>query len=97
VLESEHKALLQRIAAHPNDDLLDLKSGYEIKMQMLVTAIQIGTLDMPKYLSQVKVAIQDTKTVAVAFKKHGKMDLAKQAMTRIKIMTAEVEEVEANQ
>ena len=65
-------------------------------MQMLVTAIQLGTLDMPKYLGQVKAAIQATKTVAVVFKKHSKIELAKQAMSRIKIMTAEVEEVEAN-
>lgn len=66
-------------------------------MQMLVTAIQLGTLDMPKYLGQVKAAILATKTIAVVFKKNGRIELAKQAMSRIKIMTAEVEEVEANQ
>jgi hypothetical protein len=32
--------------------------------------------------------------MALAFKKHAKLELARQAMTRIKIMTSEVQEVE---
>jgi hypothetical protein len=35
--------------------------------------------------------------LALAFKKAGKLDLAKQAMMRIKLMTQEIEEVEASQ
>jgi hypothetical protein len=47
-LEHEHALLLQRIAkGENNDDLVDRKNGYEIKMNMLVTMIQLGKLDMP--------------------------------------------------
>jgi hypothetical protein len=96
VLESEHQSLLQKIASShpPSEDLLDLKNGYEIKMQMLVTSIQMGTLNMTQYLLEVKDAIQKTKVMALAFKKHARLELARQAMTRIKIMTSEVQEVE---
>ena len=75
----------------------DLKSAYEIKMNMLVTSIQIGALDMPRYLKQVKDAIVVTKKQALEFKKIGRMDLANQALIRFKLMTTEVQEVEDSQ
>lgn len=49
------------------------------------------------YINQVKNAIQTTKKQAVEFKKRGNMELAKKAMVRVKLMTAEVEEVESQQ
>lgn len=62
---------------------------------MLITMIQMGKLDMPGYISQVKKAISETKDVALVFKKHNRLDLAKIAIVRIKIMTDEVNEVES--
>ncbi|KAJ3325412.1 Coiled-coil and C2 domain-containing protein 1B [Boothiomyces sp. JEL0866] len=99
VLEHEHGNIIKRIAESktPQEDLLDLKNSYEIKMNMLVTSIQLGALDMPMYLKQVKEAIALSKQQALHFKKIGRMDLAGQAMVRFKLMTAEVKEVEDSQ
>ncbi|KAJ3313472.1 Coiled-coil and C2 domain-containing protein 1B [Boothiomyces sp. JEL0838] len=99
VLEHEHGNILKKIAESktPQEDLLDLKNSYEIKMNMLVTSIQLGALDMPMYLKQVKEAIALSKQQALHFKKIGRMDLASQAMARLKLMTAEVKEVEDSQ
>jgi hypothetical protein len=47
------------------------------------------------YLSQVKESIKVTKQQALEFKRNNKLDLAKRALVRVKIMTAEVEEAEA--
>ncbi|KAJ3272381.1 Coiled-coil and C2 domain-containing protein 1B [Terramyces sp. JEL0728] len=99
VLEHEHANIVKKIAESktPQEDLLDLKNSYEIKMNMLVTSIQIGALDMPMYLKQVKDAMALSKQQALHFKKIGKMDLASQALVRLKLMAAEVKEVEEPQ
>ncbi|KAJ3050850.1 Coiled-coil and C2 domain-containing protein 1B [Rhizophlyctis rosea] len=99
VLEHEHNQLTQQIAAaqaarKPVDDLMDRKTSYEIRMNLLVTLVQAGSLSMSDYVKKCKEAIASTKTAALTFKKAGKLELAKQAMTRIKLMTDEVEEVE---
>jgi hypothetical protein len=52
VLESEHARICAEIASGKTkgeayEDLLHQKQGYEIKMQMLVTSIQIGNLTLP--------------------------------------------------
>ncbi|KAJ2993250.1 hypothetical protein HDV02_002562 [Globomyces sp. JEL0801] len=101
VLEHEHGLIVQQIVqlkakgmAVP-EDLNFQKSGYEIKMNMLVTSIQMGMLDMPGYCKSVKEAMVVAKENALEFKKRGKLDLAKQALTRLKLMTSEMAEVEA--
>jgi hypothetical protein len=53
VLEHEHSLLTQQLASAKGqaaEDLMHLKQGYEIKMQMLVTSIQLGNLDLPSTL-----------------------------------------------
>ncbi|KAJ3194955.1 Coiled-coil and C2 domain-containing protein 1A [Irineochytrium annulatum] len=97
VLEEEHTALLAKIATYGKavpEELADRKMGYEFRMNMLVTNVQLGLLTMDDYIASVKIGIAACKKQALAFKHHGKMDLAKQAMKRIKLMTDEVEEVE---
>ncbi|KAJ3233236.1 Coiled-coil and C2 domain-containing protein 1B [Chytriomyces hyalinus] len=100
VLENEHGAILAQISALKvakkpiPEDLLDRKNGYEIRMNMLVTLVQLGTLTMPAYIANVKSSIAVTKKHALLFKNHNKIELAKQAMVRIKAMTDEVAEVE---
>ena len=79
------------------DELQDKKNAYEIRMNMLVTMVQLGKLTMEGYIQQVKKSIVETKKMAIEFKHAQKLDLAKRAMTRIKLMTAEVEEVEQSQ
>ncbi|KAJ3288150.1 Coiled-coil and C2 domain-containing protein 1B [Rhizoclosmatium sp. JEL0117] len=97
VLESEHTALLAQIAAHKKpvpEDLMDRKAGYELRMNLLVTLVSTGALTMNKYIENVKTNIGTTKKQALLLKQHGKVELARQAMARIKIMMEEVEEVE---
>lgn len=84
------------------DDMVDKKQAYDIKMNMLVTLIQLGKLDMNGfvminlgYIKQVKQSIIETKEMALIFKQASKLDLAKHAVVRIKLMTEEVAEVES--
>lgn len=51
----------------------------------------MGDLD---YVIKVKEAITSTKSAALTFKRAGRVEVAKQALMRVKIMTGEVEEVE---
>jgi hypothetical protein len=47
------------------------------------------------YIAQVKKATETVKKMALDFRRLGRMDLAKRALEHVKIMTAEVAEVEA--
>jgi hypothetical protein len=101
VLEQEHATLsaqiskLQLSKTPVPEDLLDRKTGLEIRMNMLVTMVQLGSLTMSAYIENVKTAVADTKKMALAFKRGGKMELAKMALMRVKVMNDEVAEVEA--
>ena len=103
VLEYEHKLITQEIEQLTAqrkkipDEMQDAKMAYEIKMNMLVSMVQMGTLTMPMYLERLKKSIQDCKTLAIKFKQAGRLDEARKAMTRIKLMTQEVDEVEQAQ
>ncbi|KAI8903968.1 hypothetical protein EDD86DRAFT_195159 [Gorgonomyces haynaldii] len=97
VLEFEHQQVLQEIQqlkGKPSDDLMDKKQAYEFRMNLLVTLIQLGKLDMPGYCQQVNQSIAETKKLALLFKKHGRLDLAKKALQRVKLMTEEMQQVE---
>ncbi|KAJ3411982.1 Coiled-coil and C2 domain-containing protein 1B [Chytridiales sp. JEL 0842] len=100
VLEAEYNALVAQIAALKAarkpvpDELDDRKTGYEIRMNLLVTMVQVGALTMQAYIDSVKANVATTKKQTLAFKNAGKMDLTKQGMVRIKLMTDEVTEVE---
>ncbi|EGF81497.1 hypothetical protein BATDEDRAFT_34789 [Batrachochytrium dendrobatidis JAM81] len=100
VLEHEHGQILAQIAQLTvtrkpiPEEIQDKKTAYEIRMNLLVTLIQLGKLDMTSYVAQVKTSITTTRTAAMEFKRAGRMDLVKQALIRVKLMTAEMEEVE---
>ncbi len=102
VLEYEHSDIMKKIESLERshkpvpEDILDLKSAYEIKMNMLVTNIQLGKLDMAGYLAMVKKDIEEAKNAALQFKKIGNLDLANRALIRLKLMKAEVSEAESN-
>lgn len=74
------------------EELEDLKNSYQIKMNLLVAMVQTGALTMEKYVSQVEESIEWTKKMALSFKKAGRIDEARKAMIRVKLMTQEVEE-----
>lgn len=77
------------------DDLMDRKQALDIKMNMLVIQVQTGMLDMDTYLDNVRKQMERDRQLALIFKKHNRLDLAKAALTRKKIMQNEVEEAAA--
>lgn len=85
-MEAQHKSI--------PDDLTDRKNALEIKQNLLVIQVQTGQLTMDKYLDQVRISIVDCKKLALVFKKANKLDEAKKALGRSKIMEGEVKEVE---
>ncbi|KAJ3112404.1 Coiled-coil and C2 domain-containing protein 1B [Phlyctochytrium bullatum] len=100
VLEKEYAALTAEIAGLQSakrpvpEELNDRKMGYELRMNMLVTLVQIGKLSMEDYIKSVKDSIAANKKMALRFKNLGIQALSLQAMKRVKIMTEEVAEVE---
>ncbi|PHZ07675.1 uncharacterized protein RHIMIDRAFT_273911 [Rhizopus microsporus ATCC 52813] len=98
VLEHE-MSLVNAALASPQsknkDDLMDRKQALEIKMNMLVIQVQTGILDMETYLNDVEKRIEQDRRLALVFKKHNRLDLAKSALTRKKIMQDELNEARA--
>ncbi|KNC95914.1 uncharacterized protein SPPG_08672 [Spizellomyces punctatus DAOM BR117] len=99
VLEKEHEQIVQKITALQAsrkpvpDDLSDRKTAYEIRMSLLVTMVQTGRLSVEDYVKQLQNGIAQNKQIALTFKKGGRIELAKQALTRVKLMTSEMEEL----
>ncbi|CAG8592425.1 4859_t:CDS:2, partial [Ambispora gerdemannii] len=85
-LQAQHKPV--------SDDLVDRKQALEIKMNLLVIQVQTGQLTMEKYLDQVRKSILNFKKLALFFKQAGKLEEAKRALARSKIMEKEIKEVE---
>ncbi|CAG8564590.1 2963_t:CDS:10 [Ambispora leptoticha] len=100
VLEQEINLVNNQIASLQaqrkpvSDDLVDRKQALEIKMNLLIIQVQTGQLTMEKYLDQVKKSISSFKKLALFFKQAGKLDEAKRALARSKIMEKEIKEVE---
>ncbi|CAG8678626.1 12706_t:CDS:2 [Funneliformis caledonium] len=76
------------------DDLTDRKASLEIKQNLLVIQVETGQLTLDKYIDQVRVNIISCKKLALIFKKAGKLEEAKKALVRSKVMEGEVKEVE---
>ncbi|KAG2222805.1 hypothetical protein INT45_011615 [Circinella minor] len=74
------------------EDLMDRKQSLDIKMNMLIIQVQTGVLDMDTYLSNVRKRMDRDRQLALIFKKHNRLDLAKIALARKKIMQDEIEE-----
>lgn len=98
VLEHE-MSLVNAALASPQsknkDDLMDRKQALEIKMNMLVIQVQTGILDMETYLNDIEKRMEQDRRLALIFKKHNRLDLAKSALTRKKIMQDELNEARA--
>ncbi|KAI7851983.1 hypothetical protein BDC45DRAFT_571568 [Circinella umbellata] len=77
------------------EDLMDRKQALDIKMNMLIIQVQTGVLDMDTYLSNVRKRMDRDRQLALIFKKHNRLDLAKIALARKKIMQDEIEEATA--
>lgn len=84
-----------KLSPQDREDLTDRKQALDIKMNMLVVQAQTGLLDLESYLQTVRRRIDREKQLALIFKKHNRLDLAKAALTRKKIMQDEVDEAEA--
>jgi hypothetical protein len=81
--------------AKSKEDLMDRKQALEIKMNMLVIQVQTGILDMNTYLDNVQKRMDADRRLALIFKKYNRLDLAKAALVRKKIMQDELEEARA--
>jgi hypothetical protein len=81
--------------AKAKEDLMDRKQALEIKMNMLVIQVQTGMLDMDTYLENVQKRMDNDRRLALIFKKHNRLDLAKAALVRKKIMQDELDEARA--
>ncbi|CDS07845.1 hypothetical protein LRAMOSA01794 [Lichtheimia ramosa] len=99
VLEHElslvNNALAGKLSAQAKEELMDRKQALDIKMNMLVIQVQTGLLDMDTYLQNTRKRLERDRQLALIFKKHNRLDIAKGALTRKKIMQDEIEEAEA--
>ncbi|KAI8082909.1 uncharacterized protein BX664DRAFT_268110 [Halteromyces radiatus] len=77
------------------EDWLDRKQALDIKMNMLVIQVQTGMLDMQTYLDNVEKRMNRDRQLALIFKKNHRLDLAKLALGRKKIMQDELDEAKA--
>ncbi|KAJ3161114.1 Coiled-coil and C2 domain-containing protein 1B [Geranomyces michiganensis] len=94
--EIDKEIILLKTTKKPIPDALtDRKLAYQLRMNTLVFRVQTGALSMADYVVEVKASIQQTKKWALMFKDARRMDLAKTALARIKMMQGEVAEVEA--
>lgn len=66
-------------------------------MNLLVIQVSTNQLSMEEYLQKLKVGIEEERKFALYFKRKGKLDLAKKALQRSKIMKQEIEEAESQQ
>ncbi|TPX39792.1 hypothetical protein SeLEV6574_g06987 [Synchytrium endobioticum] len=100
VVEAEHNQIATQINSLKAqrkvipEELVDREREYQMRMELLVTLVSVGQLTMSAYIAQVKESIKSTRAQAVAFKKGGRVDLAKKALIRVHIMENEVKEVE---
>ncbi|KAI8990966.1 hypothetical protein BDF20DRAFT_841936 [Mycotypha africana] len=100
VLEYEINAVTTALAtkavsAKEKEDLQDKKQALEIKMNMLVIQVQTGLLDMDTYLNNLQKRIDADRRLALVFKNYGRLDLARAALLRKKIMQDELDEARA--
>lgn len=84
--------LASKQSAKSKEDLMDRKQALEIKMNMLVIQVQTGMLDMNTYLENVQKRLESDRRLAIVFKKHHRLDLARAALVRKKIMQVELDE-----
>jgi hypothetical protein len=91
----EHEMKLVDAGVGNKEDLMDRKQALEIKMNMLVIQVQTGMLDMESYLNSVQKRMEQDRQLAIVFKKFNRLDLAKAALVRKKIMQDELEEAKA--
>ncbi|KAK4520318.1 uncharacterized protein ATC70_008451 [Mucor velutinosus] len=87
--------LASKSGKQQKDDMQDRKQALEIKMNMLVIQVQTGILDMDTYLENVQKRMDADRRLAIVFKKHNRLDLAKAALVRKKIMQDELDEARA--
>lgn len=74
-------------------ELSDQLLSYEIKMNLLVSLVQMGTLTPEAYIKDLTSSLKETKRLALLFKKNGKLNEAQKAMIRIQLMTREISEI----
>lgn len=87
--------LSNKQATKSKESLMDRKQALDIKMNMLIIQVQTGMLDMDTYLENVQKRMESDRRLAIVFKKHNRLDLARAALVRKKIMQDELDEARA--
>ena len=101
VLEMEQQQVEKQILQYQRakkvvpEELTDKKSQIDIKMTMLILQVQNGTLSMEGYLDLLRKRIPIDKKLAIDYKKAGKLEWSKIALTRYQVMKDELSEAEA--
>lgn len=78
------------------EDLLERKSSLDIQLQILVTRVQTGKININGYLDDLKKTINHDLKLATWLGKVDRKDDAVRVLKRVKIMKAEVLNAEAN-
>ncbi|KAI9591033.1 hypothetical protein BDF19DRAFT_417542 [Syncephalis fuscata] len=96
VLEAEQERIQTLLQSKPfnSDELRDRLQAVQIKLNMLVLQVQTGALTLPTYIQSVRQCADQTKQQAILFKRSNRMDKAREALNRLKIMQQEIAEVE---
>jgi hypothetical protein len=96
VLEKELERLQALLMTNPRqaEDIQDRMQSVQIKLNLLVVQVQTGTLTLDVYINDVRKCIDKTKQYALLFKRANRMDKAREALARVRIMQEEVAEVE---
>eukprot|EP00698_Gefionella_okellyi_P008239 TRINITY_DN2033_c0_g1_i2.p1 TRINITY_DN2033_c0_g1~~TRINITY_DN2033_c0_g1_i2.p1 ORF type:complete len:677 (-),score=173.32 TRINITY_DN2033_c0_g1_i2:26-2056(-) len=97
VLETIITQLKAEIAATPNKaaQLQDHLDNAKLKLSMLEISVQSGKLTMEAYLESLRKKVVEDKKAAMECARLKRMDWAKLALSRVKIMEKEIQEVEA--
>ena len=70
------------------------KQTIQIKMDILMLQIQTGKLTIEQYTENVQKKIAEEKKLAIQFRDQGKIDAAKLALVRMKLMEKELTDEE---
>jgi restriction endonuclease len=101
VLEAEIQlAQTKEIAAKAKKDTIaaeaaeDRRSACQVKLQLLQLNVEMGVLSMVDYRKTLVEALALAKEKALTLKRGNRLDLAAQALQRIKLMQQEVAEID---
>ena len=97
----QHVPLLLQLARQRGDqaaveDLTDRLTSLQTQLQILVTAVQAGKLQLDEYLARLREAIDRGQMVAKELMRRGRKEDAKVVIQRVQLMRTELKTAEDN-